>query len=59
MGKKNSKLKQDTIDRLTTDTYCEYCHTNISICHISLAAYSGDKSRTSGLGPRVHMRWQP
>lgn len=28
MGKKNSKLKQDTIDRLTTDTYCEYsnCH---------------------------------
>lgn len=24
MGKKNSKLKQDTIDRLTTDTYCEY-----------------------------------
>lgn len=25
MGKKNSKLKQDTIDRLTTDTYCKYC----------------------------------
>lgn len=24
MGKKNSKLKQDTIDRLTNDTYCEY-----------------------------------
>lgn len=24
MGKKNSKLKQDTIDRLTTDTYCKY-----------------------------------
>lgn len=24
MGKKNSKLKQDTIDRLTTATYCEY-----------------------------------
>lgn len=24
MGKKNSKLKQDTIDRLTSDTYCEY-----------------------------------
>lgn len=23
MGKKNSKLKQDTIDRLTTATYCE------------------------------------
>ena len=23
MGKKNSKLKQDTIDRLTTDTYCK------------------------------------
>lgn len=22
MGKKNSKLKQDTIDRLTTATYC-------------------------------------
>lgn len=24
MGKKNSKLKQETIDRLTKDTYCEY-----------------------------------
>ncbi|KAH8386950.1 hypothetical protein KR093_003725, partial [Drosophila rubida] len=24
MGKKSSKLKQDTIDRLTTDTYCEH-----------------------------------
>jgi hypothetical protein len=24
MGKKNSKLKQETIDRLTRDTYCEY-----------------------------------
>lgn len=23
MGKKNSKLKQDTIDRLTTATYCK------------------------------------
>lgn len=28
MGKKNSKLKQDTIDRLTTDTYCK-CAFNI------------------------------
>jgi len=24
MGKKNSKLKQDTIDRLIAETYCEY-----------------------------------
>ena len=24
MGKKNSKLKEDTLDQLTTDTYCEY-----------------------------------
>lgn len=24
MGKKNSKLKQDTIDRLTTATYCKF-----------------------------------
>lgn len=24
MGKKNSKLKQDTIDRLTSATYCKY-----------------------------------
>lgn len=24
MGKRNSKLKQDTIDRLTTATYCKY-----------------------------------
>lgn len=26
MGKKNSKLKQDTIDRLTSATYCKYAH---------------------------------
>lgn len=24
MGKKNSKLKQETIDSLTHDTYCKY-----------------------------------
>lgn len=34
MGKKNSKLKQDTIDRLTTDTYCKYCiHWWINLVH--------------------------
>lgn len=37
MGKKNSKLKQDTIDRLTTDTYCKYCEnfcTYLSLFHL-------------------------
>ena len=24
MGKKNSKLKDDTLDQLTADTYCKY-----------------------------------
>ena len=24
MGKKNSKLKQDTVDRLIAETYCKY-----------------------------------
>lgn len=31
MGKRNSKLKQDTIDKLIEDTYCEYYLKNISL----------------------------
>lgn len=38
MGKKNSKLKQDTIDRLTTDTYCKY--TTIINIFIFIAIYN-------------------
>ena len=39
MGKKNSKLKQETIDSLTHDTYCKF-HVNyfvifIFFCHFS------------------------
>lgn len=31
MGKKGSKLKQETIDSLTKDTYCKLPHFNKSI----------------------------
>lgn len=43
MGKKSSKLKQDTIDRLTTDTYCKYpahCYSHPPLLqHIHHLAY--------------------
>lgn len=47
MGKKNSKLKQDTIDRLTTATYCKlnafiiicYCYFNTFFFVLSVTIY--------------------
>lgn len=32
MGKRNSKLKQDTIDKLIEDTYCKFFQ-NIKCCN--------------------------
>ena len=29
MGKKNSKLKQETVDQLISETYCKYCNYNV------------------------------
>ena len=29
MGKKNSKLKQETVDQLISQTYCEFIKMNI------------------------------
>lgn len=39
MGKRNSKLKQDTIDKLLADTYCKYVITNILSYDISVFFY--------------------
>jgi hypothetical protein len=40
MGKKNSKLKQETIDRLTKDTYCEYMASGSCPRHVTCMAVS-------------------
>ena len=40
MGKKNSKLKDDTLDQLCADTYCKY-EQNISLPNfLHFACYS-------------------
>ena len=33
MGKKNSKLKDDTLDQLCADTYCKYKRMNKNAIH--------------------------
>lgn len=39
MGKKNSKLKQETVDQLISQTYCEYIISKYEYNEYSLYMY--------------------
>lgn len=53
MGKRNSKLKQETIDRLMSDTYCEYCLLSFSV--IQWYNIKQNKEVKSGTDIDIHL----